>query len=110
MAQLTERQCFWLDHLKACQAQDLSLPAYAEAERLSLSSLYAWRRKLQLHIGRNGSMQSPSPFVPVELSGPSGLSVDCRIDLPNGMVLHWPLSTSPDPLRQLLPILADIAP
>jgi len=39
VAQLTERQRYWLNHLKACKAQGLSLRAYAEAEGVGLGSL-----------------------------------------------------------------------
>ena len=39
------RQQFWLDHLRAWQAQGTSLRAYTAANGLSSSSLYRARRR-----------------------------------------------------------------
>lgn len=112
MSELTERQRYWLGHLKACKAQGLSLRAYAEAEGLGLGSLYGWNRKLGPYLDpnkRSSSADTSPRFVPVELTGPSAFSADCRIDLPNGVTLHWPLTAPPEPLRHLLPVLAKTA-
>ena len=39
---------FWSRHLAACQAQGVSINAYAKREGLSAVSLYYWRKRLGL--------------------------------------------------------------
>ena len=39
-ARLTERQQFWLDHLRVCREQGHTLRGYAKAHGLSVSGLY----------------------------------------------------------------------
>ena len=39
-ARLTERQQFWLDHLRVCREQGQTLRGYAKAHGLSVSGLY----------------------------------------------------------------------
>ena len=114
MAELTDRQHYWHEHLNACKAQGLSMRAYADAEGLNLNSFYAWKRKLQSTsstVAPEKLRQSSSAlFVPVELSGsPPPDSVLC-IELPNGLVLHWPLTVQLESLKNLLPILAGYRP
>ena len=38
-ARLTERQQFWLDHLRVCREQGHTVRGYAKAHRLSVSGL-----------------------------------------------------------------------
>jgi hypothetical protein len=47
---------FWSRHLAACQAQGVSINAYAKREGLSAVSLYYWRKRL----GLAGSRRSPN--------------------------------------------------
>ena len=113
MEELSERQRYWLNHLKACKTQGVSLRAYADAEGLGLASLYAWNRKLRQYLDddRPASDRVVSPqFIPIELDRTSLFNANCRIELANGVVLHWPLTAAPGALRQLLPILATARP
>ena len=42
--QLTERQVYWLEHLRACEASGLTVSAYAKKHRLSIHALYQSRK------------------------------------------------------------------
>jgi len=93
--ELTERQSFWLEHLRACG--DGSLKAYAEAQGLDVRLLYEAKSRLK----RKGALpSSPARLVRVEraeavrpaFSGPAY----CRVHLRNGVAVelacppeHW---------------------
>jgi len=87
---LTERQRFWLEHLRACG--DSSLKAYAEAHGLSLGALYEAKSRFR-RLGLLGPAKT-SRFTRVEAgSAPPTL---CRVRLPNGVFVevacepaHW---------------------
>jgi len=84
------RQQFWLDHLRAWQAQGTSLRAYAAANGLSSSSLYRARRRLERRGLPSGSEEATATFVPVRV--PAAASA-CRVLLPNGVVVEVPEHT-----------------
>ena len=85
------RQQFWLDHLRAWQAQGTSLRAYAAANGLSSSSLYRARRRLERRGLLSGALEDTAPaFVPVRVTAPAPA---CRVLLPNGVVVEVPEHT-----------------
>ena len=55
---------FWSRHLAACQAQGVSINAYAKLEGLSAVSLYYWRKRLGLAGSRPRDVVASS-FVPI---------------------------------------------
>jgi transposase-like protein len=57
---------FWSRHLAACQAQGISINAYAKREGLSAVSLYYWRKRLGLAGSRPRDVVA-SPFVPIQV-------------------------------------------
>ena len=79
------RRQFWLDHLRAWQAQGTSLRAYAAANGLSSSSLYRARRRLERRGLLSGSEDTAPAFVPVRVTAPAPA---CRVLLPNGVVVE----------------------
>lgn len=93
---LTERQQFWLDHLRACARTRQSLKSYAAEHGLDIGALYEAKSRLK----RKGVL-SPAPmspgFVRVERSSFAGAVVPlCRVHLRNGTVVelacppeHW---------------------
>ncbi|MCW5738439.1 MAG: hypothetical protein KIS73_30235 [Enhydrobacter sp.] len=94
---LTERQRFWLAHLRRCGTG--SLGAYAAEHGLSAGSLYEARSRLR----RRGLLDAPAPvrLVRIERSEPAaseaGTTVHARITLGNGVLVelavdpeHWP--------------------
>ena len=84
------RQQFWLDHLRAWQAQDMSLRAYAAANGLSSSSLYRAHRRLKRRGLLSESTEAAPVFVPVRVAPPAPA---CRVLLPNGVVVEVPQHT-----------------
>ena len=84
------RQQFWLDHLRAWQAQGTSLRAYAAANGLSSSSLYRVRRRLERRGLLSAHEEVAPAFVPVRVAPPPPA---CRVLLPNGVVVEVPAHT-----------------
>jgi len=84
------RQQFWLEHLRAWQAQGTSLRAYATANGLSSSSLYRARRRLERRGLLSGSEDTAPAFVPVRVTAAAPA---CRVLLPNGVVVEVPEHT-----------------
>lgn len=90
---LSERQAFWLEHLRACGGG--SLKKYAAAHGLDLRALYDAKARLK----RKGLLRAtPARLVRVERAesgaGPAAL---CRVHLRNGTTVevacapeHWP--------------------
>lgn len=101
----TERQRFWLAHLKACEEQQVSLKAYACEHELSVSALYAARSAMK----QRASTSKPQPrsvkstLVPVRVASPPSI---VRVLLPNGIVVD--VSESIEPAR-LSPLLASVS-
>ena len=86
-ARLTERQRFWLDHLRVCREQGHTLRGYAKTHGLSVSGLYTAHSTLKSH----GVLSEPTPsaptFVPVRITPGVGAF---RVHLPNGVVVEVP--------------------
>ena len=88
---LTDRQRFWLEHLRACGSG--SLKAYAEAHGLELGTLYEVKSRLK----RMGALDAPATrFSRVQCETPSAPPSVCRVHLCNGTVVevacapeHW---------------------
>ena len=86
-ARLTERQQFWLDHLRVCREQGHTLRGYAKAYRLSVSGLYTAHSTLKSRGVLTEPATSAPTFVPVRIT-PSGAAF--RVHLPNGVVFEVP--------------------
>ena len=56
-SELSERQRAWLEHLRACRSQGLSLKAYAEQQGLNLQRF----RKLPLPVDSRNWCQRHAP-------------------------------------------------
>jgi len=80
---ITERQQYWLDHLKAAQDSDSTLVQYAEANSLKVKDLYQWKTAL---TKRGFWARPPSGFVSVSSSAPRSV---CSLVLPNGFRLEF---------------------
>ncbi len=81
---LTERQRFWLEHIRACGSG--SLKAYATAHELDIGALYEAKSRLK----RKGALDSaPAPrFVRVQCDAPEASPAVCRIHLRNGTLVE----------------------
>ena len=58
-AVITERQQYWLDHIRAADAFDGSLVEYAKAEGMKVKDLYQWKTVLI----RRGFVAKPIPLA-----------------------------------------------
>ena len=79
---LSERQRYWLDHVRTCEESGQTTKTYAEAHGLSTSLLYSWRKRLAergLWANRGGRFQR------VQVSVPALSVCEWRITLPNGV-------------------------
>lgn len=96
---------YWSNHLAAIRTQGGSNSTYARQHKLSLASLYYWRRKLQLEVAQQSVAvlaQAPTPqskFIALrvinavpEMSAPSQC---CTLVWSGGMRLE--MSALPDP-------------
>ena len=82
---LTQRESFWLEHLRRCGKG--SMRAYAEANGLNVRSLYGAKKRLK----RRGLLPGAGPrLVRVERAPPSGAAATaCRVHLRNGTTLEF---------------------
>ncbi|MFK8052508.1 MAG: hypothetical protein AB8F65_06005 [Woeseiaceae bacterium] len=85
---ITERQQHWLDHIKAADASDDSLVAYAAAHKLKVKYLYQWKTLL-VSRGFLPGKSSKSSFVPVSTRPAAAPCTSCNITLPNGVRLEF---------------------
>ena len=82
----------WKQRLARHQRSQLSAAEYCSQEGISLKSFYAWRKRLQAN---NSSAPRSSRFVPVELSADSDAASAVRFELPSGVVVTLPVTSSP---------------
>ena len=112
--QLTERQRYWLKHLRAAARKAEPLAEYAEHHDLSVSSLYEAKRRLR-HAGlleaatavKTPEQTAPS-FVRLAVRKPSSMAElsSLRVRLGSGTVLEWSEAPQGEALRELLGMLA----
>lgn len=78
---LTERQQFWLEHLRACAKVNQTTKEYAQAHGLSVKAMYTARK----HLAQRGKSKSTTtaPFARVRVA-PSPPTTQWRIQLSNG--------------------------
>ena len=100
---LTRRQQFWLAHLEACREQRMSLKAYAQEHRLSISALYAAKASLKRRGAADGAARShrTATLVPVRVAPTPAVTV-ARVLLPNGVIVEVPDTIEPERCRALL--------
>ncbi len=106
---LSERQRFWLKHLRAAERKDEPLNAYAQRLGLSESSLYEAKRRLRacgvIAPGRSQRTSSPE-FARVEVAGSSRMSTSLRVRLASGALLEWSEAPQGDALRELIGLVS----
>jgi hypothetical protein len=85
---ITERQQYWLDHIRAADAFDGSIADYARSEGLKPKELYAWKGILARRglLIAEEAIENKGGFVRVIApSRPLGLSLVFK----NGVRLEW---------------------
>lgn len=83
----TERQQEWLEHLKSCREQGLSLKAYAEQSGIPAQRFYHWHRRLKV-LGFVVDAEAVD-FSAVQIERSSARAGTRRLHFPNGLVLEW---------------------
>ncbi len=103
---LTERQQFWLDHLRACTRGRQTLKAYAAEHGLDVGALYEAKSRLKRKGVLSPAAISPR-FVRIEQPAVVG-SVPplCRVHLRNGAVVE--VACTPEHWEGLLALAAKL--
>lgn len=79
---LTERQQYWLKHIRACEGAGQGMKTYARAQDLDIKSLYSWKKALV----KKGVLPRtrPTRFQQAQVVAPAVIS-EWQITLPNGV-------------------------
>jgi len=77
----SDRQKFWLAHVKAAEASKGTQAEYARANGIKVKELYQWKTVL-IRRGLLPSSTGPSAFVGVTETGDDS---GCTVVLPNGL-------------------------
>lgn len=105
-SELTERQRFWRDHLRRCEASGESVAAYAARHGLSRSAMYFFRRVLR---ARAKPLSAASPLASHRFvrAGVASATLPCRAHLRNGVVIEF--GVAGEQLDAVLRSLAELA-
>lgn len=107
--ELTDRDRFWLGHLKQIASEKIDAKAYAARNKLSVQALYQGKKRL-VSLGawpraerrpvfdRIRIVKHPLPAAPASVARPEAAM---RLRLAPGMVIEWPTVPAPEWLAQL---------
>ncbi len=106
---LSERQRFWLKHLRRAERAGEPLKTYAKRLGLSESSLYEAKRRLRAY-----GLIAPAPprgtrrpaFARAAVAGAVRAPASLRVRLASGAVLEWSEAPQGDTLRDLVGLLS----
>jgi hypothetical protein len=85
---LTERQQYWLKHIRACEAANMTTIDYAREHGLKAKSMYSARKAL----AENGALPAvpDSPFQRVQVaSAHAPVGNQWQVQLPNGAAVYF---------------------
>ncbi len=106
---LSERQRYWLKHLRAAERKGEPLKAYAERLELSESSLYEAKRRLRTCgvIAPAAQRRVSSPgFARVERVDAGRAPASLGVRLASGALLEWSEAPQGDVLRELIGLVS----
>ena len=107
---LSERQRYWLAHLRKAEERGEPLKAYAKRLELSKSSLYEAKRRLRACglIAPAIPQGSSSPrFARVTMASVEASPVtSLRVRLASGALLEWSEAPQGDALRELIGLVS----
>jgi hypothetical protein len=107
---LSERQGYWLKHIRTAERQGEPLKHYAARLGLPVHSLYEAKRRLRALgvVAPAPARRAESPrFARVTVKAPSGSTVSpLRVRLGSGAVLEWSEAPQGDALRELVGMLS----
>jgi len=102
---LSERQRFWLKHIRAAERQGEPLKRYAKRRGLSEHSAYEAKRRLrQCGVLAPATSRRPasSRFVRVVAPETGTPAAPLRVHLASGAVLEWAEAPAGESLRELI--------
>ena len=85
---LTERQQYWLKHIRACEAANMTTIDYAREHGLKAKSMYSARKAL----AENGALPAvpERPFQKVQMASAAvPPQSQWQVQLPNGTAVSW---------------------
>ena len=103
---LTERQQYWLNHIRACEASGKSIADYAVEHEISSKTMYAGKKML-VKKGILPRIRS-SRFQRAQISS-IAVNHDWRIQLPNGVMIAFSGAVEAHTLSTVLNTAAAIA-
>lgn len=107
---LSERQRFWLGHLRAAERKGEALKAYAERLGLSKSSLYEAKRRLRacgvMALAPPRRASSPEFVRVTRADDGRATSASLRVRLASGALLEWSEAPQGDALRELIGLVS----
>ena len=83
---LSAKQQYWLERIRECEESGQTTKAYAEAQSLSVKTVYTWRKRL---VQRGLWPGREERFQQVQLTGLARSSGEWRITLPNGVQVEF---------------------
>ena len=106
---LSERQRFWLKHLRAAERKGEPLNLYAKRLGLSESSLYEAKRRLRT-CGVIAPVAQrrvpPRSFARVEIVDAGRTPASLRVRLASGALLEWSEAPRGDALREVIGLVS----
>jgi len=109
-SQLTERQAYWLEQLRACDASGLTSKAYAKKHRLSVHALYQARKELRRREALASPPTKPSvTFAEVRAEPRVARGGLWRVRFPNGLLIELEAPQEAGERVLLLQAVADLS-
>lgn len=101
---LTERQQYWLKHIRACEASGQKMKAYALSEGLDIKALYCWKKTLV----KKGVLPRtrPSRFQRAEIV--PLVESHWQVQLPNGVAVTFAGEVNANTLTTVLHTVAQL--
>ncbi len=107
---LTERQAYWLDHLRACEASGLTTSAYAKKHRLSVHALYQARKEFRRRgVLASSPKRSSVTFAKVRAIPAAAREWPWTIRFPNGAVIEFEAPREREDQAHLLGLVAGLS-
>jgi hypothetical protein len=106
---LSERQRYWLKHLRTAERAGEPLKTYAKRLGLSEHSMYEAKRRLRAYglIAPAASRGTRRPvFARVAVAGTVRVPASLRVRLASGAVLEWSEAPQGDALRELVGLVS----
>jgi len=96
---ITQRQQYWLGHIRSADASDGTLVDYAKSEGLKVKDLYQWKTLLARLGVIAGKASKPKAFVAVRESVTAGKAT---LVLPNGARLEFSGDVGAETIQSLV--------